>query len=67
VISKVYSNSAGSVVTSSADFAGSGLSSADISGLGNRELARGQEQEALSDLADLAARRIYDDAVAPDF
>lgn len=66
-VTKVFGSTAGSVVTTSADFAGSGLSSSDIGSLDSRELARGQEQQALSDLADLAARRIYDDAVAPDF
>lgn len=66
-VTKVFGSSSGAVVTTSADFAGGGLSSSDIGNLDARELARGQEQEALSTLADLAARQIYDDAVAPDF
>jgi outer membrane lipopolysaccharide assembly protein LptE/RlpB len=57
----------GAVVTSSAPFAGSGLSSADLAGLNANEVSRGSRQAVLENLADQAARRIYNDAVAPDF
>lgn len=66
-ISKAVGTSRDVVVSSSADFASGNLSSSDLGGLDTREIARGQEQEALESIAQLAARKIYDDAVAPDF
>jgi outer membrane lipopolysaccharide assembly protein LptE/RlpB len=58
------------VVTSSSDFASSGLGSANLAELGqngSREVQRGQERNVLSQLADEAAEKIYDSAVSPDF
>jgi hypothetical protein len=55
------------VVTSTAGFASNSLGSADLAGLNQRELARGQEQEALNSLCEQAASDIYDSAVMPDF
>lgn len=58
------------VVTSSADFASSGLGLSDFATLGqsgSREVQRGQERNVLSQLAEEAANKIYDSAVAPDF
>lgn len=58
------------VVTSSADFASSGLGLSDLNTLGqsgSREIQRAQERNVLNDLADEAADKIYDSAVAPDF
>lgn len=57
----------GAVVTSSAEFASSGLAAADVVGLNDREVARSQQAAALSSLVDQAARRIYEESVAPDF
>jgi outer membrane lipopolysaccharide assembly protein LptE/RlpB len=55
------------VVTNSADFASGGLGSGDLAALDNREVSRGQEQEAFQQLADSVAKLVYDEAVAPDF
>ncbi len=66
-ISKAVGTSSSLVISSSADFAGGNLSASDLQGQDSREVARGQEQEALISIANIAARRIYDDAVAPDF
>lgn len=66
-VSQAYASSRESVVSSSADFAGGNLGSADLSGLDAREVARGQEQEALNTVSDLVAKQIYDESVAPDF
>ena len=66
-ISRAVGTSRDLVVSSSADFAGGTLSSSDLGSLDTREIARGQEQNVLEEIARLAARRIYDDAVAPDF
>lgn len=67
VVTRPFGVSANSVITSSAAFAGGNLGSQDISGLSTREVSRGQEQQALDDIATQVARRIYTDAVAPDF
>lgn len=66
-VSRAFGTTSGVVVTSSADFASGGLSASDLGALENREVARGQEQEALQNLVEQAARQIYDEAVAPDF
>jgi outer membrane lipopolysaccharide assembly protein LptE/RlpB len=66
-ISKGFGTDPSSVVTSSTDFATGSLSSADLSNLTTRDIARGQEQEALNVIAEEAARKIYDQAVSPDF
>jgi hypothetical protein len=66
-VSRSYGTSRSSVVTSSSDFASSTLGAGDLAGLNQREVSRGQEQEALTQLADVAAKRIYDEAVSPDF
>lgn len=66
-VSRSFGNTRSAVVASSADFANSTLGSSDLSGLTQRELSRNQEQEALTQLADVAAKRIYDESVAPDF
>lgn len=66
-ISKAIGIDRNVVVSSSPDFAASGLASSDISGLSERELARGQERDAFQALAAQAARQIYDNAVAEDF
>jgi outer membrane lipopolysaccharide assembly protein LptE/RlpB len=62
-----FGTTSGVVVTSSSDFFGGGLGSADLAGLDTREISRGQEQEAFTTLTDDMARRIYDESVSPDF
>lgn len=55
------------VVTSSSDFAQGSLSSSDLSQLGDREVSRSQEEEALRELVNETARRIYLSAITPSF
>lgn len=57
----------GAVVTSSAEFASSGLAASDVVGLNDREVTRSQQQSALVSLVDTAARKIFEEAVAPSF
>ena len=66
-ISRQFGTTSDMVNTSSVGFSASSLGANDLSGLSSREIARGQEEDVFSDLADEAARKIYDDAVAPDF
>jgi outer membrane lipopolysaccharide assembly protein LptE/RlpB len=66
-VTKTYGADQSAVVTSSPDFASGSISSQDLAGLSSREISRGQEQDALGNLAVEAARQVYDKAVAPDF
>ncbi len=66
-VSQRSGTTTGSIVTSSAGFAGGTLNAGDLGGLDPRELGRGQEQEAFNQMAEDAAKSIYDAAVAPDF
>ena len=66
-VNRAYGATSGTVVSSSADFASGGQSAASLGGLSSREVQRGQEQDALDILAQQAAKKIYNDAVAPDF
>lgn len=66
-VTKVFGITQSSVVTSSTDFLSGGLDVADLRGLSTRELSRGQESAAFTDLAERAASQIYEEAVAPDF
>lgn len=66
-VSRAFGSTSGVVVTSSSDFAAGSIGSADLGSLDDRDVSRGQEQDALQVLAEQAARQIYDDAVAPDF
>lgn len=67
VVSKSFGTESSAVVTSSADFAGGGLAGSDLAALDVREISRGQEQEALGQLAEEVAKQVYNQAVAPDF
>jgi len=64
---KSFGNTTGSVVTSSAQFATSGLGSGDLGLMNQRELSRSQERLALQQVAEDVAKTIYDQAVSPDF
>lgn len=66
-VSKNFATNSSTVVTSSPDFASGSISTSDLSGLNQRELARGQQQQALLTMTSDAARMVYDKAVAPDF
>ncbi len=67
LVTKSYGTTSDVVVTSSADFSSGNIDSADLNSLNTREVARSQEQEALSSLAEMLAVKIYDEAVSPDF
>ncbi len=66
-VAKAVGADVSAVVTSSAAFASGSISSSDLSNLSAREVTRSQENEVLPNLAEEAARKIYDAAVAPDF
>lgn len=66
-VSRGFGAAGSAVVTSSADFSSGTLSSGSLGSLSTREVSRGQEREVLEQLAEEAARQIYDEAVAPDF
>lgn len=67
VVSQEFGSTSDVVVTSSSDFASNTLGAGDLAQLGNREISRGQEEQALQNLAEDAAKKIYTAAVAPDF
>ena len=66
-VSKSYGSTSGSVVSSSVDFSGGNINSGDLNNLDSLQIERGQESEALEQLAEDAARQVYDQAVTPDF
>jgi len=66
-VTKPFGVTGSTVVTSSSDFAKGGLDASTLASLSDLEVSRGQEQEALIDLAEEVAKSIYEDAVAPDF
>jgi hypothetical protein len=65
--SRAFGTSSDVVVTSSPAFAGGLIGANTLLQLDTREVSRGQEQDALVELADQMARKIYEQAVAPDF
>jgi len=67
IISKSFGAESDVVITSSPEFAGGGLGSGDLAGLDSLEVSRGQEQQALEDIVEEVARRVYEEAVLPDF
>jgi len=66
-VSRFIGTDTSSVVTSSSDFASSGLSAAGLAGLQGREVSRGQEEQALQSMSEQLAVIVYDDAVTPEF
>ncbi|MEN9845677.1 MAG: hypothetical protein RIS36_824 [Pseudomonadota bacterium] len=66
-VTKEYAANQSVVVTTSPDFASGSISASDLASLSSRDIARGQEAQALNDLASNAARMIYDKSIAPDF
>lgn len=66
-VGKGFGTSRAAVVTSGAGFVGGSLGAGDLLNLGERELQRGQEQFALSELAEEAASQIYEEAVVEPF
>ena len=57
----------GAVVTTSAAFANTGLNDKDLQELGSREVSRGSQQQIFEYMAEEIAKKIYNEAVAPDF
>ena len=66
-VQRAYGLTSDVVVTTSSDFAGGSLSSADLGSLNDLEVSRSQEFETFVELADETARRVYESAVLPDF
>ncbi len=65
--SETFASTSDVVVTSSSNFSQGGIGSSSLGSLGSREVSRGQQREALSELVEEASRLIYEDAVAADF
>ena len=65
--SETFASVSDVVVTSSSDFAQSGIGSDTLGSLGSREVSRAQEEQALDDLVEEASRKLYLNAVAADF
>ena len=66
-VSSSYASSSSTLVTSSAEFNEGLLGVQDAKGLSTRSLARNQEQAAVETLTTNVAKKIYDDAIAPEF
>lgn len=66
-VSKAIGATSGDVVSSSADFVSNTLGASQLGALDSREVTRGQEREALLQLAEEVAKKVYDESVAPDF
>ena len=66
-VTRPFGTTANVVVTSSPDFAATGLGAGDLASLGNREISRGAERATFELLAIDAATKVYDEAVSPDF
>ena len=66
-ISENFAETQDTVITSGSDFASGSMNTSTLSNLTEREVSRGQQEEALKSMLEEAARRIYLDAVAPDF
>ena len=66
-VSRSYAGVGSALVTSSAEFSEGLLGVQDAKGLSSRSLARNQEQSTIDTLAGNVAKKIYDEAIAPDF
>ncbi len=67
VVRETFAGTSDVVVTSSSSFTQSGIGVGTLGTIGNREVSRGQQRLALSEMLDEASRVIYEDAVAADF
>jgi len=65
--SRTYGAASNVVVTTSPNFSSSSLNAGDLGGLSDREISRGQETEVFNEIAEQAARQIYEQAVLPEF
>ncbi len=66
-VMKIFGAESGVVVTSSPEFASGNLGSSDLANLDSVEVTRGQEKQALEDLSEILAQRVYAAAVLPEF
>lgn len=66
-VTQPFAGVAGVVVTTSSSFVTGNISQASLNTLGAREVSRGQKQQALDDIVDELARKLYNSAVAADF
>lgn len=66
-VSRSIGGASSVVVTSSSDFAEGSIGSGDLAGLSTREVSRGQEHNAFQQLSQVVARKMYEEAVAPEF
>ena len=55
------------MVTSSSAFVSSGVGTGTLGNLGQNQVSRGQQDEAIENLMDESARKLYLDAVAAEF
>ncbi len=66
-LSQTFGSAANAVVTSAPGFASGGLNASDLGKLNEREIARSQEGQIVEDMTELAAKKIYEQAVLPEF
>jgi len=62
-----FGGTSGVVVTSSSAFVSSGVGTGTLGNLGQNQVSRGQQDEAIENLMDESARKLYLDAVAAEF
>lgn len=67
LVTKVFGLDSSAVVASSADFATGGIDSSTLSSLDALEVTRGQQKQALEELTEQVATRVYTEAVLPEF
>ena len=65
--SESFASTSDVVVTSSSSFAQGGIGSGALDSLGSREVSRGQEEQALDEIMEEAARKLYLESVAEEF
>lgn len=66
-VSETFGSVSDVVVTSGSQFAQGNIGAGTLSTLGSREVSRGQQNEAIEEALEEAARVLYLDAVAADF
>jgi outer membrane lipopolysaccharide assembly protein LptE/RlpB len=66
-VSESFASTSDVVVTSSSSFAQSGIGTSELNSLGDREVSRSQKEQALEEMMEEGARKLYLDSVAEDF
>lgn len=67
LLSEPFADTGSSVVTTSSGFAQGGISGQTLSGIGNSQVSRGQEIQAIDRLIEEGTRQIYLDSVSENF